>query len=464
MTRYHARWVVPVSAPPIAHGTLVERAGRIAWVGPADEAPARDPNENEVDLGDAILLPGLVNAHCHLELTVMRGFLDGLEFREWVLRLTAARRAVLDDAAMLDSSRLGVAEGVRAGITTFADTGDSGTGFDAMLERGVRGICYREVFGPDPAQCERAVAELRQKFGRMRARETPLVRAGLSPHAPYTVSDPLYRATAALARELGAPVAVHIAEGALESELVTAGAGAFADGLRKRGIAVAPRARSPIALLDTLGVLEVDPLLIHCVRVDDADIGTIAGHRCAVAHCPASNARLAHGIAPLAELLAAGIDVGLGSDSVASNDRMDLLDEARQTLLFAAARARDASVVTAARALELATLGGARALRLDGEIGSLDAGKAADLAAFPSSALGRGPTHDPVAAAVLALAGTPASFVAVAGRPLVRDGNLLDADPSLARRVQESADRLQAWRASPDGAHATLNPQPTAGR
>ena len=463
MTRYHARWIVPVSAPPIAHGTLVERAGRIAWVGRRDDAPAGETGE-DVDLGDAILLPGLVNAHCHLELTAMRGFLDGLDFREWVLRLTAARRAVLDEPALLDASRLGVEEGVRAGVTTFADTGDSGTGFDAMLERGVRGICYREVFGPDPAQCERAVAELREKFERMRARETPLVRAGLSPHAPYTVSDPLYRATAALARELDAPVAVHIAEGALESELVKAGAGAFADGLRRRGIDVAPRARSPIALLDALGVLGVDPLLIHCVRIDDDDIRAIAARRCAVAHCPASNARLAHGTAPLAELLAAGVDVGLGSDSVASNDRMDLLDEARLALLFASARACDASALTPSKALELATLGGARALRLDGEIGSLEVGKAADLAAFPLGASGRGPTHDPVAAAVLALAGTPASFVAVAGRCLVRKGLLLDADPSLARRVQESADRLQAWSATPDGARATLTPQPTPGR
>jgi cytosine/adenosine deaminase-related metal-dependent hydrolase len=464
VTRYHARWIVPVSAPPVAQGVIVERAGRIEWVGAREDAPPPRPDDEVVDLGDAVLLPGLVNAHCHLELTVMRGFLDGLAFREWILRLTSARRAVLDAAALLDSARLGVEEGVRAGITTFADTGDSGAGFDAMLERGVRGVCYREVFGPDPAQCERAITELRAKFAAMRARETALVRSGLSPHAPYTVSDALYRATAELARETDAPVAVHVAESALESALVTDGAGAFADGLRGRGIDVGPRARSPIALLDALGVLGVDPLLIHCVRVDDDDIRTIARRRCAVAHCPASNARLAHGIAPLAELLAADVDVGLGSDSVASNDRMDLLDEARQALLFAAARAGDVGALSSAKALELATLGGARALRLDREIGSLEPGKAADLAAFPLGALARGPTHDPVAAAVLALAGTRASFVAVAGRPLVRDGVLRDADSSLARRVQESADRLQAWLASPEGAHASAHATPTPGR
>lgn len=464
MTRYHARYVVPVSASPIAHGIVIERAGRIVWVGAAGDAPPDHPDEDVVDLGEAILLPGLVNAHCHLELTAMRGFLDGLAFRDWILRLTSARRAVLDDAALLDAARLGVEEGVRAGITTFADTGDSGAGFEAMLERGVRGVCYREVFGPDPAQCERAIAELRLKFVAMRARETSLVRAGLSPHAPYTVSDALYRATAALAREVQAPMAVHIAESMLETTLVTEGGGTFADGLRKRGIDVRPRARSPIALLDALGVLGADPLLIHCVQVDRDDVRTIAHRRCAVAHCPASNARLAHGVAPLADLLTASVDVGLGSDSVASNDRMHMLDEARHALLFATASTRDVGALSSTGALELATIGGARALRLDREIGSLEPGKAADLAAFPLGAFARGPTHDPVAAAVLALGGTPASFVAVAGRPLVRDGAAHDADSSLARRVQESADRLQEWLASPEGARAITHPAPTPGR
>jgi 5-methylthioadenosine/S-adenosylhomocysteine deaminase len=463
MTRYHARWVLPITADPIADATVAVHDGRIAYVGPRAGAPGpRD--EDDVDLGDALLLPGLVNAHCHLELTAMRGFLDGLGFRDWILRLTHARTAVLDPAALLDAARLGVEEGVRAGVTTFADTGDSGAGFDAMLERAVRGVSYREVFGPDPSQCERAVAGLRERVLAMRERETPLVRAGVSPHAPYTVSDPLFRATAELATELGAPMAIHIAESALESALVTDAAGEFADGLRRRGIAVAPRARSPIALLEELGVLDADPLLIHCVRVDAHDVRAIAERRCGVAHCPASNARLAHGIAPLAELLAAGVDVGLGSDSVASNDRMDILDEARLALLLASARAQRVGVITAARALELATLGGARALRLDAEIGSLEAGKAADLAAFPLAAAARGPTHDPVAAAVLALAGTPAALVVVAGRVLVRDGRALDADPELPSRVQRTADRMREWLATPAGAHAATSVTPTPGR
>jgi cytosine/adenosine deaminase-related metal-dependent hydrolase len=461
MRRHHARWVVPVSAPPIRDGTVVEEQGRITYVGPRAHAPK---GGDDVDLGDALLLPGLVNAHCHLELTAMRGFLDGLGFRDWILRLTSARRAVLDSESLLDAARLGVQEGLLAGVTTFADTGDSGTGFDAMLERGVRGICYREVFGPDPAQCDGAVAGLRDKVLDMRIRETDLVRVGVSPHAPYTVSDALYVATMALARELSLPVAVHIAESALESDLVSTGSGAFADGLRGRGIGAPPRGRTPIALLDSLGVLDLRPLLIHCVRVDETDIRMIAEHECGVAHCPASNAKLAHGIAPLVELLAAGIDVGIGSDSVASNDRMDLLDEARLALLFATARAARADALTAAGALELATLGGARALGIAHQVGSIEVGKDADLAAFPLGASARSPVHDPTAAAVLALAGTPASYVAVAGRPLVRDGALVDHDPALASRVQASADRLQAWLVSPEGERALSMPTPTPGR
>ena len=431
-----------MASAPIRDGTLVEQGGRITFVGKEADAPA---DGDDVALGDVVLMPGLVNAHCHLELTAMRGFLDGLEFREWIVRLTGARRAVLSPEMLLDAARLGVEEGVRHGITAFADTGDSGAGFDAMLERGVRGICYREVFGPDPAVCDDAIALLRDTVDAMRGRATSLVSVGVSPHAPYTVSDALFHATAAFARERGLPIAVHIAESELEVELVEKGSGAFATGLRARGVAVTRRARSPIALLDALGVLDARPLLIHCVRVDEDDISAIARHDCSVAHCPASNAKLGHGIAPLGALLHARVRVGLGTDSVASNDRMDLLDEARLATLFATARERRHDALSSSRALELATLGGAQALGLDREIGSLEVGKAADLAAFPLQAH-RAPIHDPVAAVVFALAGRPAEFVAVAGRVLVRDGLLIDDDAGLSQRVQRCADLLREWR------------------
>jgi cytosine/adenosine deaminase-related metal-dependent hydrolase len=441
MKRYHARWVCPISSAPFSNGTVGVENGRIVYVGDRDDAPRTG---DEVDLGDVILLPGLVNAHCHLELTAMRGFLDGLGFREWVLRLTSARRAVLTPEMLLDAARLGVVEGLQHGITTFADTGDSGTGFDAMLEQGVRGICYREVFGPDPSQCEEAIAALKAKVDEMQQRATDLVRVGVSPHAPYTVSDDLYRATVAFARARGFPVAVHVAESEVESDLVERGGGAFADGLIARGIPIAPRARSPIALMESVGVLGTRALLIHCVRIDADDITAIARHDCAVAHCPASNAKFGHGIAPLAALLQANIRVGLGTDSVASNDRMDLLDESRLAALFANARETRHDALSTDGALSLATIGGAGALGMADQIGTLEVGKAGDLAAFRIPSV-RTPIHDPIAALIFAISGQKAEFVAVAGEVLVRDGELISADHDLPRRVQASADLLQKW-------------------
>jgi cytosine/adenosine deaminase-related metal-dependent hydrolase len=453
---YRARWVVPIAEPPIEDGVVGVAGGRITFVGLRADAPAGTVE----DLGDVILVPGLVNAHCHLELTAMRGFLEDLEFRRWILRLNAGRRAVLDRAALLDSARLGVEEGVRAGITTYADTSESGVPMQALRDAGVRGIVYQEVFGPDPVQCDASMAGLTEKVSGLLYLETTLVRVGVSPHAPYTVSDPLFRATARFAREQRLPMAVHIAEGELESHLVVRGAGAFADSLRQRGIDVRPRARSPIQLLADLGVLEAKPLLIHCVRVDAIDVATIADTTCAVAHCPASNAKLGHGIAPLTQLMAAGVVVGLGSDSVASSNRMDILEEARFALLAQRVVVGSAETPSAQDVLDLATIEGARALGLDDEIGTLEVGKSADLAAFTLDPTY--PVQDPVAALVFSTSGARARFVAVAGRPLLRDGMLVNPTPGLASRVQRSADALRDWLAGDGELMTDLQSRPIA--
>jgi len=444
MIRYHARWVLPISRPPISDATVVEHDGRIAYVGERSGAP----DGTDIDLGDAALMPGLVNAHTHLELTVMRGFLEDLDFRSWIFRLTRARRETLAPDALLDSARFGIAEGLLAGITTYADTNDSGAPFHAMLDMGVRGISYQEVFGPDPAQCAESLAGLRAKVDALHQRATPLVRAGVSPHAPYSVCDALFEGTAAFAIQDGLPVAVHIAESADESSLVQHALGGWADSHRSRGMEVVPRADSPIRLLERVGVLDARPLLIHCVRVDGGDVGAIAQHDCAIAHCPASNAKLGHGIAPLTEFLRAGIRVGIGSDSVASNNRMDLLDEARLGVLMQRARTAQFNVITASEALELVTLGGARALGLESEIGSLDVGKSADLAAFPLDAPRSAPVYDPASALVFAASGRMASFVAVAGRPLVRDSRLVGPAANVPS-LESAARALAEWSASP---------------
>ena len=440
MIRYHARWVVPISRPPFRDGTVVEDGGRLVYVGPRADAPAGD----DVDLGNCALLPGLVNAHTHLELTVMRGFLEDLDFRSWIFRLTKARREVLTPEALLDSARAGIAEGLLAGITTYADTNDSGAPFHAMRELGVRGISYQEVFGPHPDQCAESLGGLEQKVEALRALETPLVRVGVSPHAPYSVSDSLFAATAAYARQHQLPIAVHIAESEDETSLVTTATGAWANGHRSRGIPVVVRAESPIKLLEKTRVLEAKPLLIHCVRIDSSDVAAIKLHDCAVAHCPASNAKLGHGVAPLVDLLDAKVRIGLGSDSVASNNMMDLLAEARLAILIQRAQTKRHDVVTAAHALELATLGSARALGLDDEVGSLDVGKSADLAAFPLDQRASDPVYDPVAALVFASGARAARFVAVAGNVLVDHGQLTNhAARSIDLATHAAA--LDAW-------------------
>jgi cytosine/adenosine deaminase-related metal-dependent hydrolase len=449
--RYHARWVIPVSRPPIENATVAEDGGRIAYVGPRAGAP----RGTDIELGDVALLPGLVNAHTHLELTVMRGFLEDLSFRGWIARLTKARREVLTFQALVDSARAGIAEGLLGGVTTFADTSESGAPFVAMRDAGVRGVVYQEVFGPDPAQCADSLIGLREKVGAMRGEATTLVRVGVSPHAPYSVSDALFRATAEYARSESLPIAVHIAESEDESRLVTEAAGDWADAHRARGLVVAARGASPVAMLERNGVLTARPLLIHCVRVGSADVAVIAQHDCAVAHCPASNAKLGHGIAPLTELLEASVRVGLGSDSVASNNRMDLLDEARVAILMQRARTGRYDAVSAARALELATLRGAEALGMEHEIGSLDVGKSADLAAFPLADVRAAPVYDPVTSLVFATAGSRAMFVCVAGAVLVRDGRLTGPATPVPS-LEAYAQALAAWSAAhpPDARRA----------
>jgi cytosine/adenosine deaminase-related metal-dependent hydrolase len=441
---YHARWVIPVTRPPIADGTVSVAGSRITFVGRRVDAP---PGA-DVDLGEAVLLPGLINTHTHLELTAMRGLLPGMPFVPWIRALTQARADVLSDAMMLDGARWGIAEGLAAGITTFADTSASGVVMQALHDLGARGIMFQEVFGPAPEQREAALAGLRARIDVLQPLQTELVRLGVSPHAPYTVHEDLLVDAAAYAVGAGLPVAMHVAESDAEIEFLRHGEGPFADGLRARGIPVVRRSHSPIHLLVELGVLLAQPLLIHCVKVDDTDVAFIAEYGCAVAHCPASNAMLGHGVAPVRQMLDAGVVVGLGSDSLASNDRLDILGEARLTMLFQNAHLHRPDALSPTEVISLATIGGARALGLESRVGSLEPGKAADLAVFTVPTGRRAALDDPWEA-IWAAASTPAALVIVAGQERVRDGRVAGIDSAaLAARVRQSAAALAAWRHS----------------
>jgi cytosine/adenosine deaminase-related metal-dependent hydrolase len=385
-----------------------------------------------------------VNVHAHLELAMFRGALEDLSFRDWILRLVGGKRSVLVDEDYAAAARWTALEAIRAGITTLASTEASGVGMEALTEAGLRGIVYHEVFGPDPAQAEGSMRELRERLAELRPRETELVRLGISPHAPYTVSDDLFRAAARMAGEEELPIAIHIAESAVERELVARGEGDFAPGLRARGIATSARGRSPIEMLDRLGALAARPLLIHCVDLDEEDIRRIADSDCAVAHCPVANAKLGHGVAPVPALREAGVRVGLGTDSVGSNNRLDLLEEARVASLLQRAVHRSTTLLAPAELLRLCTLDGARALGLEDRIGTLEPGKDADLCAVSLAGVHARPVHDPVAALFHSARGSDVVFAAVRGRALLRDGSVPTIDGEAAgRRLEDAAARLR---------------------
>ncbi len=437
---WHARWVLPINTTPLHDAAVVVDGDSILWVGPSEHAEAGTHER----LGNCVLMPGLVNAHAHLELTGLRGFLEGLDFRDWLRVLTHTRANVLRAQDIADAARLGVSEALRAGITTIADCSATGASLDAMRDAGIRGRVYLETFGPAVSQRADSLAALRTGVDGLRARANTLVDVGVSPHAPYTVSEPLFESVAQYAREQSLPVATHIAESASEVQFVRDGRGPFAERLRGRDIDVRATNGSPIGLLERTGLLDTQLLCIHAVHADDADIARLVASGAAMVHCPISNAKLGQGIAPIIAMRSSGVVTGLGTDSVASNDRMDLIAEARQAVLLQSLRESRPDALSATDALSMATVGGAQALGMP-SLGALEAGRPADLCAFRIDAFEAVPVYDPAVTLVHVLgSGRGAALTMVAGRVLVRDGRELAFDQSVRDRVMASGARVMA--------------------
>ncbi len=430
--RLTARWVLPVAAAPVPGGAVLLGAdGRIAAVGP-DHAVPRPDGVTARDLGEVILLPGLVNTHAHLELTALRGLVTDRPFPRWVGRVRRLKDA-LGPHDLRAGARWGVLEGFAAGITSTGDTGSSGEPARAMAALGARGVAFHEVFGPDPATAAASLAGLESALETLAPCASPALAIGVSPHAPYTVSTPLLAAVARLAADRRRPLAMHLAESPEESDLVVRGEGAFADHLRGRGIAVAPRGRSPAAWALENGLEAVRPLLIHCVHVDDADRAAMARAGAAVAHCPWSNAVLGVGRAEPDRFRDLGIPVGLGTDSVAAGRGLDLFAEARH--------AAAATAAPAARLLEGITREAARALGIEGA-GVLAAGAWGDLCAVSTAALPPGlAAREPVEAVIRHATAADVTATWVAGR-LVWDGAGWPGVDAAAARAE--ADRAAA--------------------
>jgi cytosine/adenosine deaminase-related metal-dependent hydrolase len=381
VTIYAADWVLPVEGEPIERGGVAVEGGRVVAVGPADELEGE-----RRDFPEAAIVPGLVNAHTHLEYAVYAGFGDGLPFGPW-LHTHIERKARIGWDEFVAIARLGAAESLAGGVTTVGDASFSGAAAVAAHGLGLRALVYLEVFGADPSRVE----ELRARIEELEGEVGERVLLGVSPHAPYSVSAEVYAA----AYSLGRPVATHVAESDDETDFMLRGRGPIAAVSE-----IDPAGRTSVRHLAAHGLLEPRVLAAHCVKVDDEEIELLAEQDVAVAHCPRSNALLGCGVAPLRALLDAGLRIGLGTDSPASTPSLDMWEEMRAAVYAARARAERPDALGASEALELATLGSARALGLADEIGSLAAGKRADLAVVSLSGSPYLPWEDPTVAVV----------------------------------------------------------------
>ncbi len=372
--RLAAPWLLPVDAPPIADGAvLIDERGRIAAIGP-DAAVPVPPDALIQRFEDAVLLPGLVNSHTHLELTGFAGMAEEADFWEWIKHIIALKATRTDEDFFHAASR-GIRECWAAGVTTICDMGNTGSVIAAMHELGANGIAHHEAFDMHTEETPVVMKRFSRQLDRLARHATGRVQVGVSPHAPYTVSGPLYRAVSDLARSHGVPIGVHVAEPADESALLRDFTGIFAEALRARGVErVSDEAISPIAWLDRHGVLTPRTLCAHAIHTDVADTAIMVRRGVAVAHCPRSNRRHHHVDAPVARYVDHGLRIGIGTDSEVSVSPLDLIAEARE--------ARKLTGWSAAETVRALTLGGAEALGLETSCGSLAVGKWADMTAI----------------------------------------------------------------------------------
>lgn len=436
ITIYRADWLLPVSAPVVADGALVVSGERILGLGAAAELIAAYPSATVVDVGRSIIMPGFVNCHSHIEYTSFRGILDDLAFGDWIIRLVDVKAALTPEEYLV-SARLGTVEAISSGITTLADTSYGGAALSALTEAGLRGRVYLEIFGIDDTRVDQTMADVERRLAEARAAAPAHLDIGLTPHSPYAASSRVYQAVSAMARERGLKVMSHVAESKDELTYVRSGSGKLAHDYRERmgweRMLVQPFGVSPIKYLQQWGAFDADFLAVHCVLVTHDDIRILKAKRVAVAHCPKSNAKLGCGVAPLADLLRQGVRVGLGTDSPASSNIMDMFGEMRTMLFLQRAVEHDVKVLDAPQCIRIATLGGAEALGMEDQVGSLEPGKFADFIAVDVSKSHFTPIDDPYSALVYGANQDDVRMTVVGGRCVYRDGEFTDLDAESIR-------------------------------
>jgi 5-methylthioadenosine/S-adenosylhomocysteine deaminase len=428
--RIDARWIIPVEpAGALIDHTLLVDAGRIVALIPAGQADRDYAPRSRVSLPEHILIPGLVNAHTHTAMTLLRGIADDLPLKQWLEAAIWPREGrFVSPEFVHDGTLLGAAEMVRGGITCCNDMyffpEASARAYETTGMRAMLGLPILDL--PTPYAADASAYLQRGLAARDAFKHSERLSFSLAPHAPYTVSDATWNTVVMYARQLDLPIQTHVAE--TQAEVDEARAATF---------------ETPFARLDRLGATGPSFVAIHAVHPLPADLDRLAAHGCHVVHCPTSNLKLASGIAPVAAMLARGINVALGTDGAASNNRLDVFSEMRLASLIAKMATGDAASVPAVTALRMATLNGAAALGLDAETGSLAPGKQADVTAVRIADLETLPLYDPASHLVHAAGREHVTDVWIGGQRVVHDGHVTTIDAAaLASRARVWQQRL----------------------
>jgi len=365
-----AEWVFPITSPPLYRHTVVVEGGIIQEIRPVRDSDTFYPNH--------CLMPGLINAHTHLAYTAFRNLFDDYAFFPWIRKLTESKLKLTEEE-IVASTHLGILENIQAGITCVADMCDLEPALRALSQSPLRGTFYWEVFGVEKEQAKKSWSFLESSFPKLKQQyESERLDVGISPHSCYTVRPELFEQIGNWARQHNVPISFHIAESREEEEFISRRTGIIASFLKERASDWSFSGSTSIGHLEKTGIFQTRPLLAHAVQANSEDIKILRKHDVSLAHCPKSNAKFAHGIAPLYAFMDAGLRVGLGTDSAASNNRFDLFEEARFALLQQRSAAHS-PVLSEEQMLRLMTIESARSMNLERRVGSLECGKEADL-------------------------------------------------------------------------------------
>ncbi|TRO15840.1 TRZ/ATZ family hydrolase [Ectopseudomonas mendocina] len=423
-------WLVPVEPAGVVlrdHGLGI-RDGQIALIAPRAEA-LRHPVKEVRELPQCLLAPGLINAHGHAAMSLLRGIADDLPLMTWLHEhIWPAEGKWVDEDFVRDGTDLAIAEQIKGGISCFSDMYFyPQTAAERVHNAGMRAQITVPVLDfpvPGALNAAEALRTGLQLFDDLK--QHPRIRIAFGPHAPYTVSDDKLEQIRVLADELDAGIHMHVHETAQE----------VAEAVAKHG-------ERPLARLARLGLLGPRFQAVHMTQIDDEDLALLVEHNCSIVHCPESNLKLASGFCPVERLWLAGVNVAIGTDGAASNNDLDLLGETRTAALLAKAVAGSATALNAHSALRMATLNGARALGLETQTGSLELGKLADVVAFDLSGLAQQPIYDPVSQLIYASGRDCVKHLWVGGKQLLEDGRLTRMDESeLIAKAREWGARI----------------------